>query len=343
MRIADLSYSLRAENIACEPSEVRLGRRDLGRLMVIDRQEGKRFHTCVLDLPQWLHRGDVLVLNNSKRMPGVMKGRTVEHDAQVELRFVTLESERVGLCRPYPLHFMEVGREIKIGDGNVLRVLETGIPPYDLCRVELQNGDFKQSLHAAGLPITSFFYQGYWDLENYNNFYATEEGSLESPMVGLHFTPELLEAIEARGVTCAFITLHPEGSWLPFIEEDIGFHKMQFENYVVSPETAQLVNEVRTRGGKIVACGSTAVRALETVAQEDGKILAGSGQTNLYISPGFRFRIVDSYFTNFHPARTSLMVLDASFCDSKLLLESYQEAVERGYLFYEFGDAIMYI
>jgi S-adenosylmethionine:tRNA ribosyltransferase-isomerase len=342
MQITDLSYALRPENIACEPAEVRLGRRDLGKLMVIDREKAKRFHTCVLDLPQWLSSGDVLVLNNSKRMPGVLKGRTVEHDAQVELRFVGLESERAGLCRPYPLHFIEPGREIRLDDGNILRVLETGIPPYDLCRMDSPNGDLKQSLHSVGLPITSFFYQGYWDLDNYNNCYASEEGSLESPMVGLHFTDELLDAVKARGVSVTFVTLHPEGSWLPFIEEDIEFHQMQFEKYVVPPETAELVNEARARGNRIVACGSTAVRTLETVAK-DGRIRAGSGQTNLYISPGYTFQIVDWYFTNFHPARTSLMVLDAAFCEPQLLLESYREAVEKGYLFYEFGDAVMYI
>lgn len=343
MQISNLSYTLRPENIACEPSEVRLGRRDLGRMMVVDRKQRKRHHSLVLNLPEWLSRGDVLVLNNSKRMPGVLKGRILDQSAQVELRFVGLENDYVGLCRAYPSHFIQEGAQIGTADGNVLGVTETGIPPYDLCRVESRSISLKDCLHSIGLPITSFFYNGYWSLENYNNFYATEEGSLESPMVGLHFTPELLQTIRSRGVDVAFITLHPEGSWLPFIEEDISFHKMQFEEYVIPAQTARIIAEARRRQKRIFACGSTVVRTLETVAQDDGTVKSGSGRTNLYISPGFRFRVVDAYFTNFHPARTSLMVLDAAFCDPELLLESYRIAVRKGYLFYEFGDAVMYL
>jgi len=341
MRLSEFQYTLGPENIACEPHEVRLGRRDLGRMMIVDRKERRQSHSYVSSLPDILQPGDVLVLNNSKRIPGVLKARTVAEEAQVEIRFTAVESEYVGFGRLYPLHFVRQGARLHIAGGVTLTLDEINIGEHHLCQIS-SDAPLPDILKKAGLPITSFFYTGYWNLENYNNVFATEEGSLESPMAGLHFTPELLKAIEHRGIAISFITLHVVGSWLPPTSDDASECIMAVERYCVPESTAQAVHKARKRGGRVLACGTTVVRALESAAIEDGTVRAGEDNTSLRISPGFKFQVVDMYFTNFHPSRSSLILLDAAFCDFDLLQHSYEVARSSGYLFFEFGDAVLY-
>jgi S-adenosylmethionine:tRNA ribosyltransferase-isomerase len=341
MNIDELQYDLKPENIACEPPEVRLGRRDLGKLLVVDRTAKRLHDSHMFEFTKWLEPGDVIIFNDSKRIPGVLKTKTLCEGAQIELRFAGLEEENVGICRAYPPHFVKENTILKTRDGRRLRVIETDIPPHNLCRIESEDEDLASSLKSAGLPITSFFSLGYWKLENYNNFYAKKEGSIESPMAGMHFTPELFSSIKNKGCEIGFITLHSVGSWLPFLEDDLKDHQMLGETYELPAETAKMIESARKRGARIIACGSTVMRTLETVGR-NGSVTASEGKTDLYISPGYQFKIVNAYFTNFHISRSSLMVLDASFCDVELLKKSYQHASQAGYLFHEFGDAVFY-
>jgi S-adenosylmethionine:tRNA ribosyltransferase-isomerase len=193
------------------------------------------------------------------------------------------------------------------------------------------------------VPILGFFYDGHWRCEHLNPFYATEEGTVESPLAGLHFTPELVSAVEAAGARVCFVTLHSVGSWLPFLEAEVADHEMWPEQYVVPERTAEIVNESRASGGRIFACGSTSLRALESAASEYGALRAERGRSRLYIAPGYEFRVVDAYFTNFHQQRTSMLVLDAAFAGTDLVMHAYNEAVERGYSFFEFGDAVLMV
>jgi S-adenosylmethionine:tRNA ribosyltransferase-isomerase len=344
MKIEDLQYSLSFENIACEPPDVRLGRRDLGKMLVVNRETGQLIDSYVMNLTDWLNPGDALILNNSKRIPGELKGRT-ESGAQVDIRFAGLESTRVGLCRIYPNHFIKQGAKIILGEDKQLTVISNALEPSGLYRIEA--GDPRESLEsilkAQGFPITSFFSNGYWKLENYNNFYATEEGSIESPMAGLHMTPDLINRLELKGVRIGFLTLHSVGSWIPFQEEEIEGHKMLSEKYSIPQETAELVNSTIAQGGRVVACGSTVMRTLEAACTESNLVRNGHGETDLYITPGYEFKIVSSYFTNFHTYRSSLMVLDAAFCSVQFLLNAYGWAAQTGYLFHEFGDAVLYV
>jgi S-adenosylmethionine:tRNA ribosyltransferase-isomerase len=343
MRIEELRYPLDSSNIACEPPEVRLGRRDLGRMMVVNRRARRTHDSHVLALSQWLRPGDVFVLNNSKRMPGVLKGHTVSQDAQVEFRLAGLEDEATGIARVSPSHFIRVGAKIRLEDGNVLHVLAVDIPPHGLCRLRAERGSLRSSLQRVGLPITSFFSKGYWKLENYNNFYASEVGSIESPMAGMHLTPELIARLDATGIVITQITLHSVGSWLPFLEENIEDHEMLPERYTVPADAAECINTAKRLGHRVVACGSTVMRTIETVADTSGRITPGSGETRLYLTPGSPFRAIDTYFTNFHTYRSSLMVLDAAFCERRLLMRAYRRARQLGYLFHEFGDAVLYV
>ena len=204
-------------------------------------------------------------------------------------------------------------------------------------------GSLKQILKKNGVAINAFFSSREWTVDHLNPFYSKREGSVESPLAGLHFTPELLKTIEDKGIKIAYITLHSSGSWLPFLEDDINTHKVFKERYEVGEKTASIVNEARSNGKKITVCGSTAMRTIETASDEKGIVCAQKGESDLYIKPGYRFKVVDHYFTNFHQYRTSLMVLDAAFCGQDLLMQTIEVAKERGYLFYEFGDAVFYL
>ena len=340
--MVDLSayaYSVRPENIAMEPAEVRLGRRDLGRLLVVERSSGQLNHSFMQSFPDWLSDGDVLVLNDCKRIPGVLRGRT-DSGAQVELRFVRVDGSE-GLCRIFPRHALAIGTEITAG-GERFVIVADNVTPHGLYTVRAE-ADVRVLLVRAGLPITSFFYSGFWKIENYNNCYASEEGSVESPMAGLHFTPELLARVAQRGVKIAYLTLHPVGSWLS-VEASAGSSEpLLSEPFRIPESTADSIADARRGGGRLVACGTTVVRALETAAKDDGSVTAGEGVSTLRIQPGHRFKVVDVYFTNFHPSSSSLMALDAAFCERTLLLKAYNEASEAGYLFYEFGDAVLYL
>jgi S-adenosylmethionine:tRNA ribosyltransferase-isomerase len=220
--------------------------------------------------------------------------------------------------------------------------VKANIKPHSLCELECDE-PISDLLKAEGYPITSFFYTDYWDLEHYNPIYASEEGSVESPMAGLHFTDRLIDRLKSKGVDVAFITLHVVGSWLPFLENETQGHEAQSEDYFVPDETARLIGTALQTGHRIVAVGSTTMRTLETSAIRKGALKSGAGKSRLFIEPGHKFKLVHSYFTNFHPARSSLMVLDAAFCPAHLLLRAYREARRKHYLFHEFGDAILYI
>lgn len=343
-QISDLAYSLRVENLEGTPREFRLGRRDLARMLVIDRGVGAVLHQRVQDLPEWFESGDVLVLNDSKRIPGVLRGRT-EIGGQVELRFVELDiaDPRSGLCRIFPMHDIAKGSPIHLEGGETAEVDEIGITKHGLSRITLIGSTLRETLRKWGLPILGFFYDGHWSCDELNPYYASEEGTVESPLAGLHFTPELVSAIEATGARVCYITLHSVGSWLPFLEEDVAEHEMWPEQYHVPESTAEIVNGAHAGGGRVFACGSTSLRALESAADEVGVVHPRRDRTSLYINPGYRFRTVDAYFTNFHQQRTSMIVLDAAFGGSELVMRAYSEACAEHYSFFEFGDAVLIV
>lgn len=343
MRIQSLKYSLVPENLEGTPREIRLGQRDLARLLVVNRKEGTFSHSHVRELPSLLDAGDVLVLNNSKRIPGVLRGFT-EREGQVELRFVDLDANETGLCRIFPMHDIRPGCRIRLRNGGYVDILEMGITKYNLARVCSDSGStLRELLRAQGIPILGFFYEGIWNTDYLNPYYASVEGSVESPLAGLHFTPELVSSIKAAGIEVCFVTLHSVGSWLPFLEENVEDHEMWPEKFRVSEETAEAVTRARKNGKRVFACGSTSLRALESAARDDGKVEATEGSTKLYITPSYRFKVVDGFFTNFHQYQTSLIVLDAAFAGADVVKKAYRDASKRKYSFYEFGDAVLYL
>lgn len=341
MRIESLRYELGPENVAGTPREIRLGRRDLGRLLVVDRAGKKLLDREVKDLPALLRPGDVIVLNNSARIPGVLRGRTLR-DGQVELRFVDLGDEGRGLCRIFPQHDVKVGDVLGLQGGDAVRVLGTNLTAYGLAEVEGVSQPLRVLLREQGSPILGFFYDDLWGVDELNPYYATEEGSVESPLAGLHFTPILIQALRARGIEVAFVTLHSVGSWLPFLEASAEEHRMWPEAFCIPPETEASIMRARAAGGRVIAVGSTSLRALESSVVDGRTVRATCGRTDLYITPGYRFGVVDLYFTNFHQYQTSLMILDCAVAGADLVMRAYRTAAKRGYRFYEFGDAVLY-
>jgi S-adenosylmethionine:tRNA ribosyltransferase-isomerase len=241
MRLVDLSYELSPSHLACEPREIRLGDRDRGRMLVVRRDTGDVLHSTVLDLAEQLTPGDVLVLNNSKSSPGVLKTRTIPVGAQIELRIAFFDGERRAITRAWPTHFVKEGLTVRTLSGEKLTITEVNIPPHGLCAVEGAI-PLLETLKKEGLPITSFFYKGYWKPEHYHPVYASAEGSVESPLAGLHFTWHLLDLLKARGVVVEFVTLHVAGSWLPFLEEESSDHEAPPEEFFVPPETAAAID-----------------------------------------------------------------------------------------------------
>lgn len=342
MNIEDLRYTLGGENLVAEPREIRLGRRDLGRMIVADRQKKEYIDSFVLKLPNYFEEGDVLILNNSKRVPGVLKGNIIINGGQVELLFVNLGKDNAAMCRIYPTHHIKIGTTIKFGK-DTLEVTKEGLTINNLFEVRSITDSLKNILKKNGVAINAFFSSQEWLVEHLNPYYSTIEGSVESPLAGLHFTPELLAALEKKGVKIGYITLHSSGSWLPFLEENIDDHEVFEEEFEMSEETALLINYAKIKGKKVTACGSTAIRTIESSSNNENVIVPQKGMSQLFIKPGYKFKIVDRYFTNFHQYRTSLMVLDAAFAGTAFLMKTYEEAKERGYIFYEFGDAVFYV
>lgn len=341
MLLRELTYELDPRNIACEPREVRLGRRDLSRMLVVDRQRGALSDSSVLEICKFLAPGDVLVLNNSKRLPGVIKAR-VAGRAKVDIRVVGLQTDLTCLASVSPMHAVRAGSALHFDDGNIAVVERLDVGPHRLCLLRTQRG-LVQSLKAVGRPITSFFYSSYFDIESYNPVYAKQEGSVESPMAGLHFTPDLLSEIEGHGIQVAEITLHVVGSWLPPLGRSTCDYAVYGEAFEVSEEAAAAINRAKGAGRRVIAVGSTVVRALETAAlswQAAPEPLKAVSE--LFITPGHQFRVVDAYFTNFHPAQSGLMALDAAFCPRDLLMLAYAHANRSRYAFLEFGDAVFY-
>jgi S-adenosylmethionine:tRNA ribosyltransferase-isomerase len=342
LHIEEMRYTLVPENIEGTPREFRFGQRDLGRMVVCARGEGGIEDSHVRDLPSRLRPGDVLVLNNSKRIPGVLRGRT-GRGGLIELRFVDISDDGFGLCKVFPMHDVEPGGFVTTLAGHRVRILETGLTKYGLAKVAGVDRNIRALLCEEGEPILGFFYNQKWGTDCLNPYYASVEGSVESPLAGLHFTPELVSALQDRGVRVEFVTLHSVGSWLPFLEDDVEDHEMWAEWFEVPAATADAVNEAKRAGGRIVACGSTSLRALESASAADGSVRATQNRTSLYITPGYRFRCVSAYFTNFHQYQTSLMVLDAAFAGSDQVRRCYRYASEQHYSFYEFGDAVLYL
>lgn len=338
MKKSDFYYDLPPERIAQEP----LAQRDQSRLMTLDRTTGAVGHRHFYDLPDLLRPGDCLILNNSRVLPARLYGNREKTGGQVE--FVLLNEKKRDewevILRPG--RTARVGTRYVFGGGllkaEVLEIIEDG---NRIVRFE-HEGDFYRLIEQIGeMPLPHYITHKLADKERYQTVYAKQSGSAAAPTAGLHFTPELLERLRQKGVRIGYVTLHVGlGTFRPVKADTIEEHVMHSEHYELPEETAALIRETKASGGRVVGVGTTSCRTLESVAQRCGEIRAAEGWTDIFIYPGFQFKVLDALITNFHLPESTLIMLVSAFAGREHVLNAYREAIAEKYRFYSFGDAM---
>jgi len=338
MRLADFDYALPRDRIAQSPAVPR----DSARLLVLSRADGAIAHRTFRDLPGALRPGDVLVLNNTRVLPARLRGRR-DTGGAVELLLLHPGDGGAWEALVRPGRRVREGQRLIFGNG-VLEATAGPRTPTGSRLVTLAcRGDLLTVLREIGeMPVPPYIERRLDDPDSYQTVYAERDGAVAAPTAGLHFTQELLETVRARGVDLAVVTLHVGlGTFRAVEVDDVTSHRMDAEWYEVPRAAADAVNAARARGGRVVVVGTTGVRTLETVARDDGTVRAGSGWTELFITPGFRFRATDALITNFHLPRTTLLMLVSAFAGRERVLAAYEVAIRAGYRFYSFGDAML--
>ena len=341
MKTHDFYYELPPELIAQTP----LQQRDSSRLMVLEKATGALEHRHFHDLIEYLKPGDCLVLNNSRVLPARLLGHRVPSGGAVEVLLLKDVGNDTWECLTKPGRKTPVGTELSFGDGSltaaVVGALENGNKQVRF-RYE---GIFLEVLERLGkMPLPPYIKEELQDQERYQTVYSKINGSAAAPTAGLHFTPELLKQIAAKGVRLAYVTLHVGlGTFRPVKAEEITDHEMHAEYCEISAETAALLNETRDRGGRIVCVGTTSCRTLESFADENGHFTESSGWTNIFIYPGYRFKAMDALVTNFHLPESTLIMLVSAFAGYDHVMNAYREAVRERYRFFSFGDAMLIV
>ncbi len=339
MKRSDFYYDLPEELIAQTP----LLQRDASRLMVLDRTDGHISHQHFYDLPEYLHPGDCLVINESRVIPARLIGVSEKTGSPVEVLLLTQRGDEWE-CITQPGRRTREGARLSFGDeltAQVLRVTETG---NRIIRFDYE-GIFLEVLERLGrMPLPPYITQELDDPSRYQTVYSKNPGSAAAPTAGFHFTPELLAKLEGMGVRIARITLHVGlGTFRPVKAEEITEHVMHSEYYEVPREAASTINDARASGGRIISVGTTSTRTLESVADENGVIPATAGWTDIFIYPGYKFRAIDGLITNFHLPESTLIMLVSAFAGYEHTMHAYQEAVRERYRFFSFGDAMLII
>ena len=339
MKTSDFYYELPKELIAQDPLEDRSS----SRLMHLDRNTGAVEHRHFRDIREYLKPGDCLVINDTKVIPARLYGRKEGTDALIEILLLKRKENDVWETLVKPGKKCRPGAEISFGEGilkgKIIEVVEEG---NRLIQFEYE-GIFEEILDRLGeMPLPTYITHKLKDKNRYQTVYAKHEGSAAAPTAGLHFTEELLEEIQSMGVRIAHVTLHVGlGTFRPVKVEEVTEHHMHSEFYVVEEEQAALINQTRKQGGRVIAVGTTSCRTLESAASEDGTLKAGSGWTDIFIYPGYRFKILDGLITNFHLPESTLIMLVSAFAGKEHVLAAYEEAVREKYRFFSFGDAMI--
>ncbi len=332
MKTSDFDYDLPEERIAVRPLP---GRQD-SRLLVLDRESGTLTHRKFLELPGLLGPGDLLVLNDTRVLPARLYGKKPS-GAEIEVLLEEKTGERTWKCIA---RGPKQNLVVDFGKGLTGTLAKSG---GDTWQIEFSDDvlSFLDSLGHMPLPPYIKRRADEGDKETYQTVYAEREGAIAAPTAGLHFTEALLSEIERKGIGVARVTLHVgAGTFLPVKSEKIEEHRIHSEWREVSPETADMVNDTRSRGGRVVAVGTTVLRSLESAAGEDGTVAPVSGRTDLFVYPGYKFRVTDALVTNFHMPRSTLLMLVSAFAGRELILKSYAAALGNGYRFLSYGDAM---
>ncbi len=335
----DFWYDLPEELIAQDP----LLKRDESKLMVLDKSTGDITHRVFKDIREYLNSGDCLVLNNTKVIPARLLGVKEDTGAGVEILLLKRKSDDTWECIVRPGKKLRPGARVVFGEGllkaEILEIAEEG---NRLIRFEYE-GIFEEILDRLGeMPLPPYITHKLKDRDRYNTIYAKFDGSAAAPTAGLHFTSELLKEISEAGVNIAYVTLHVGlGTFRPVKEDNVLNHHMHKEYYVVTPDAAQTINETKAAGGRVIAVGTTSCRTIESAADENGMVCPTDGrETDIFIYPGYRFKVLDCLITNFHLPESTLIMLVSALAGREKVLNAYNEAIARKYRFFSFGDAM---
>ena len=339
MNTADFDFDLPEELIAQTPLE----KRDASRLLVVDKETGVFSDQHFDQIIDQLQPGDALVMNNTRVLPARLYGIKPETGGHVELLLLKNTQGDDWEVLAKPAKRLRVGAQISFGDG---RLTATVVDELDhggrIVRFAYE-GIFLEVLESLGeMPLPPYIHEKLADRERYQTVYAKENGSAAAPTAGLHFTEELLEQIAAKGVKLVYLTLHVGlGTFRPVSVDSLDDHEMHSEFYSLSEEAAQTLRQVKANGGRVIAVGTTSIRTLETIGSKfQGQIQADSGWTNIFIKPGYNWKIVDAFSTNFHLPKSTLVMLVSAFAGRSLTLEAYEHAIAERYRFFSFGDAM---
>ena len=337
MKTRDFWYDLPEELIAQTP----LTDRTSSKLLVLNRSTGETAHRHFYDIIDFLNPGDCLVMNDSRVLPARLLGCRPTGGA-VELLLLKDLGDRCWECLAKPGRKLQEGQEVIFGDGQLKAVIRKVLPDGNRVVEFLYEGIFLEVLERLGkMPLPPYIKEELQDNERYQTVYSKQVGSAAAPTAGLHFTQELLDKIRAKGVKTAFVTLHVGlGTFRPVKAEEISEHHMHSELCMLSEETAQMLNQTRQEGGRIICVGTTSCRTLESLVNEDGSFNSKSKWTEIFIFPGYAFKAMDGLITNFHLPESTLVMLVSAFAGREHVLDAYREAVENRYRFFSFGDAM---
>ena len=341
MKTSDFYYDLPKELIAQDPLEDR----SASRLLHLSLADGSIEHRHFRDITEYLRAGDCLVINDTKVIPARLYGHREETGGAVEILLLKRETADIWECLVKPGKKARTGARIIFGDGSLTgEITEVKEDGNRLIRF-YYDGIFEEILDRLGeMPLPPYITHKLEDKTRYQTVYAREEGSAAAPTAGLHFTKELLEQVQAMGVSIAHVTLHVGlGTFRPVKVEDVETHQMHSEYYVVEEDQAELINKTRRNGGRIIAVGTTSCRTLESASSEDGILFPKSGWTDIFIYPGYHFKMIDGLITNFHLPESTLMMLVSAFAGKENIFRAYEEAIRLRYRFFSFGDAMIMI
>ena len=338
MKKSDFYYDLPEELIAQTPVEPR----NSSRLMKIDRKTGDIVHSRFYNLCDYLKKGDLLVLNDSRVLPARLYGEKKDTGSFIEFLLLEQKGDKLWeiICRPGKK--AKVGTEFSFGNGILTaKVIEVKDDGNRIVKFSCE-GNFYAVLDEIGqMPLPPYITEKLEDKERYQTVYSKELGSAAAPTAGLHFTKEQLEEIRSMGVDIAYVTLHVGlGTFRPVKEDDILNHKMHSEHYHLSEETAEKINRTKASGGRVIAVGTTSCRTLESMELENGLVKSGDGYTDIFIYPGYKFKLLDGLITNFHLPESTLIMLVSAFLGYENTMNAYKIAVEEKYRFFSFGDAM---
>jgi len=338
MNVKDFDFYLPEELIAQHPLE----QRDASRLMVLDKKTGEILHKSFHDVLEYLNKGDTLVLNNTRVMPARLIGEKEGTGGKIEFLLLKRIDKDKWECLAKPGKSARVGRRFTFGEGKlkaeVVEVKEDGNRIVEF----FYEGIFEEVLDSLGeMPLPPYIHERLDDRERYQTVYSKETGSAAAPTAGLHFTKELLQEIKNRGINVVYLTLHVGlGTFRPVKVESLEEHEMHSEFYMLSKESADIINETKKRGNSVISVGTTSTRTLETIGDENGFVKEQSGWTNIFIYPGYNFKVVDKLITNFHLPESTLIMLVSTLAGRENVMNAYKEAVNERYRFFSFGDAM---